>query len=216
MRFQANSHPKKFEWNWGAKGFNRISVVNHLISVSGGLSAKYLEIGCGLNALFDSVSCMHKTGVDPNRGGTHRMTSDEFFLINSQIYDVIFIDGLHEYEQVHRDAVNALNSINVGGYVAIHDLLPSDWKEHHVPRISDVWTGDCWKLAVQLTAVEGIEFVILDLDHGVGVLKKISENCIMPKISDDLIVAHFDNFVRVVDELPILPFEEGLKKVVSS
>ena len=37
---QAHAHRKVFNWEWHKKGFNRISVVNHLISVSGGLDAK--------------------------------------------------------------------------------------------------------------------------------------------------------------------------------
>ena len=138
------------------------------------------------------------------------MTSDEFFDSDNKIYDVIFIDGLHEYEQVHRDAINALNSIKIGGYIAFHDFLPSDWKEHHVPRISKSWTGDCWKLAVQLTDAKGIDFVLLDIDHGVGLIKKLSDNFWVPDVSDSLRSSEFDQFVDLVDKLPICSFDSCL------
>ena len=213
--FSTHSHPKKYDWAWKTKGFNRIATVNYLVSISGGLNARYLEIGCASNALFDSVASIYKTGVDPASGGTHRMTSDSFFANNQEIFDVIFIDGLHEYEQVHRDTINALKTVEVGGYIAFHDFLPSTWKEHHVPRISETWTGDCWKLAVQLVESTGIEFVILDIDHGVGLLKKLSDDWSVPKVTEDLKTAEFDRFVAISDKLPIHSFTDGINKVVS-
>lgn len=39
----------------------------------------YLEIGCKDNSTFDRVKVAKKVGVDPNRGGTLRMTSDQYF-----------------------------------------------------------------------------------------------------------------------------------------
>jgi hypothetical protein len=214
--FSKHSHPKTYDWAWKTKGFNRIATVNYLISISGGLNARYLEIGCASNALFDSVSSIYKTGVDPASGGTHCMTSDSFFTNNQEIFDVIFIDGLHEYEQVHRDAINALKAVEVGGFIAFHDFLPSTWKEHHVPRISDAWTGDCWKLAVQLMESTGIEFVILDIDYGVGLMKKLSDDWSVPKVTEDLKTAEFDRFVAISDKLPIHSFTDGINKVVNA
>ena len=214
--FAAHSHDRVFDWKWGRKGFNRVAAVNYLTSISGGLDAKYLEIGCYHNHLFFAVACLNKVGVDPVSGGTHRMRSDEFFSTNEEIFDVIFIDGLHEYEQVHRDAVHALDAVKVGGYVAFHDFLPSSWAEQHVPRISDTWTGDCWKLASQLVDAKGVEFVILDIDHGVGLMKKLSEVWHIPPVTEDLKTAGFERFVALVDSLPVLPFAEGMKKVVDA
>ena len=129
---------------------------------------------------------------------------------------MIFIDGLHGYEQVHRDAINALKAVEVGGFIAFHDFLPSTWKEHHVPRISDAWTGDCWKLAVQLMESTGIEFVILDIDYGVGLMKKLSDDWSVPKVTEDLKTAEFDRFVAISDMLPIHSFTDGINKVVNA
>jgi hypothetical protein len=215
-KYEHNAHAKIFNWDWSGKGFNRIALVNHLISMSGGLSSKYLEIGCDSNTLFHSVASLNKVGVDPAGGGTHRMTSDKFFSNNEEIFDVIFIDGLHEYEQVHQDAVNALKFVKTGGFIAFHDFLPSSWKEHHVPRISPAWTGDCWKLAVQLAESTGVQFVILDIDHGVGVMKKLTDDWFVPDVSEELKSAEFDKFVSLVDEFPIVTFEEGIKKIAQA
>jgi hypothetical protein len=213
LQFKSHAHPKTFDWSWKEKGFNRIAVVNFLISKAGGLSSQYLEIGCDSNSLFDSVASLNKTGVDPNAGGTHRMTSDEFFNANSTKFDVIFIDGLHEYEQVRRDAISSLKALKVGGWIGFHDFLPSSWKQHHVPRVSNAWTGDCWKLAVELAEAQGLEFKIVEIDHGVGLLKKTSNEWEIPDFSNELKSAEFEKFVEVVGNLPICSFEEAVKEI---
>ena len=121
------AHPKKFEWHWDEKSFNRIALINYLISKTGGWESNYLEIGCNKNTLFNSIAVESKVGVDPLIGGTHRMTSDEFFKNNKKLFDVIFIDGLHEYVQVRKDAANALKILKSNGYIVFHDFLPGDW-----------------------------------------------------------------------------------------
>jgi hypothetical protein len=62
----------------------------------------YLEIGCASDDTFRFVRNIYEyaVGVDPSQGGTHRMTSDEFFQQNNLTFDIIFIDGLHTGEQV--------------------------------------------------------------------------------------------------------------------
>ena len=62
-----------------------------------------------------------KIGVDPFKGGTHRMSSDKFFKINKIFFDVVFIDGLHKYEQCQRDCMNSMKFLNQGGIIIFHD-----------------------------------------------------------------------------------------------
>lgn len=212
-KYKQNSHPKMFKFDWSEKKFNRISLVNYLVARTRGWETRYLEIGCANNSLFDSVAAREKIGVDPAQGGTHRMTSDAFFKKNNQLFSVIFIDGLHEYQQVRRDAINALDCIESDGWIAFHDFLPSSWKEHHVPRLQGSWTGDCWKLAVELINAEGLEFKIINIDYGVGLLRKISDEYKIPDMSDNLLNAEFDRFVQEFDNLPIISFEEAVNFV---
>ena len=80
--YRHNSHPKTFDWDWSRKSFNGVAVINYLVGKTGGLSSRYLEIGCASNDLFHSVASLQKVGVDPASGGTHRMTSDVFFATN--------------------------------------------------------------------------------------------------------------------------------------
>ena len=59
---------------------HRLEVINNIIKKKNFQS--YLEIGCDQNEVFSSVLIKAKIGVDPISGGTHRMTSYNFFKIN--------------------------------------------------------------------------------------------------------------------------------------
>ena len=198
----------EFYVDWDSKDFNRIALVNELIRRSkdqNGLS--YLEIGCAGNKLFQSVHSERKIGVDPFAGGTHRVTSDEFFSQNSQRFNVIFVDGLHEYQQIRRDVENALNNVVVGGYIALHDMLPRNWIEAHVPCIRQgPWTGDVWKIAFDLINTKGIEFDVLNIDYGVGVIKKCKNKINLYK-SQELGDEGYTYYSNNRHKLPIIEYE---------
>jgi hypothetical protein len=171
LRYRQNSHATTYDRNWGEVNFNRIALVGYLGSR---LSRnRYLEIGCAKNTLFDSLFFDYKVGVDPVKGGTLRMTSNQFFEKNVETFDLVFIDGLHTYEQVRQDVINALRTLSSFGWIALHDMLPNHWVEAHVPRLSNGnWTGDVWKLAFELRDMPGIDFRIVEIDNGVGVIRK--------------------------------------------
>lgn len=128
----------------------RYDIINHLIEKSGFKS--YLEIGVQNGVCFRSVKCETKIGVDPNPltdDTTHRMTSDYFFSINTDKFDVIFIDGLHESKQVAADIAHAVECLNEGGVILCHDMNPLK-EEHQTPKPTALtWTGDCWKALVE-------------------------------------------------------------------
>lgn len=207
-----NSKDGNIDWNWKEKSFNRIALVNRLVTKTGGLNCDYLEIGCDQNELFHSVPSFNKIGVDPVSGGTHKMTSDDFFKENKKKFDVVFIDGLHEYTQVRKDALNSLEFLDENGWIAFHDFLPANYLEQHIPRLGKgwPWTGDCWKLAYELSKAKGIHFKILKIDRGVGLIKKVSDDYFVPDLSDKLLKSEFDMFLEILDELPLCNFDEAM------
>jgi len=213
-KFSRYAHPEKFKWHWNKKLFNRIALINFLISKNGGWECAYLEIGCNKDTLFNSVAAKSKIGVDPLIGGTHRMTSDEFFKENKKMFDVIFIDGLHEYTQVRKDALNALNVLNEGGWIIFHDFLPGDWKMQHVPRMQSTWNGDVWKVAVELNNAVGLNLQIIKIDQGMGVLRKLSNDFEVPDMYEDLINSKFSRFVTELPNLPTFEFEEFIENIL--
>ena len=134
----------------------------------------YLEIGTFKDELFSKINCKTKVGVDPFSGGTHRMTSDEFFLQNRDKFDCIFIDGLHHYDQVKRDINNSLKFINDQGIVLVHDCLPENIEAQSVPRTITNWNGDVWKAFAEIRANPNLNSYTCLADHGVGVIFKSS------------------------------------------
>lgn len=137
----------------------------------------YLEIGCSTNDCFDQINVKNKTGVDPDRGGTHRMTSDQYFEQHPTTkFDVIFIDGLHHYQQVMRDFDNSVLRLRPDGIILFHDMLPAKWEQAVVPRKkypnTPAWNGDVWRTAFYIASLPDWEFYIADTDHGVGIARK--------------------------------------------
>ena len=105
---------------------------------------------------------------------------------------MVFIDGLHLYDQVRRDLDGALRVLKPGGWIAFHDMLPRDWFEEHVPQIrTRGWTGDGWKVAFELLASADVEFRLLAIDHGVVVVKPLTRAPRIPDLSATLGAARF-------------------------
>ncbi len=207
MRTSGYAHhadSRRFSWEWKEINYNRISILGLLTSKRS--DAAYLEIGCASNVVFDSIPLANKVGVDPAAGGTLRMTSDDFFRINTSFFDVIFIDGLHTYEQVRKDIINALRILKPNGWIAIHDVLPRDWIEQHVPCVSGgVWTGNVWKVAFELVKTAGIDFKIITIDHGVGVFRVTGENVTLHDMTAEL---HDKEFAYLYENISLLPLIE--------
>ena len=128
----------------------------------------YLEIGCNRDGTFQQVAIPQRVGVDPKRGGTLRMTSDEFFAVNQQSFDLVFIDGLHLREQVLRDVENALRVLSPHGCIVIHDCLPTERQQQlrEPAGGGEPWTGDVWKAVVELRQRPDLDIAVLDADWG--------------------------------------------------
>ena len=205
-RHQADRVEGRFDYDWAAIPHTRAAVVGLLMSKAP--AGRYLEIGCAGNELFDTVMATDKTGVDPARGGTHRMTSDAFFAAHpGERFDVIFVDGLHLYDQVRRDVVNALAALKPGGWIAIHDMLPRDWIEEHVPQISTrAWTGDGWKVAFELLASPGLEFRLIAIDHGVVVVRPVRTDAALADLGPEIGAARFGYLFENFARLPVVDY----------
>jgi hypothetical protein len=160
---------KKLSFDW-SKYPNRYEIIQNTINRKKYKS--YLEIGCDQDLLFSKINIDKKTGVDPNSGGTIRDTSDNFFKNNSDKFDIIFIDGLHEYDQVKKDINNSIKFLNNGGVIYLHDCMPESFIRQAVPRSSNVWNGDVWKNIVESRTIKEIDTYVCFADQGIGVILK--------------------------------------------
>jgi len=135
---------------------------------------RYLEIGVETGHTFFDVSASSKTAVDPTftfnveegkqtEPTSHffEITSDEYFLDhwNGQVFDLIFLDGLHTWDQTYRDFCNSLLATHERSVILLDDVFPSDVYSCNRDQIEAVmmrqfmandpnnaWHGDTYKI----------------------------------------------------------------------
>ena len=177
---------------------NRIDVVRQTLAAVGG--GRYLEIGVKDGECFDAVVATTKVAVDPRpafrppiaarlrtalraRSGTlyFRTTSDAFFggpARRLAPFDVVFVDGLHTYEQAYRDVVNACEVLREDGVVVVHDCNPAS-AAAAAPTLEEAartdgfigeWNGEVYRAIVRLRTRDDLRVSVLDLDQGVGIV----------------------------------------------
>ena len=160
---------KKLNFDW-VKYPARYDIIKKIIEKK--KYSSYLEIGCFEDETFNKINIDKKIGVDPNSGGNVRLTSDNFFKINKDTFDIIFIDGLHTFEQVKKDITNSLNILNKNGVLLLHDCLPQKIRDQASPRAHEHWNGDVWKAIVECRTQKDIDTYTCFADQGIGVIFK--------------------------------------------
>lgn len=200
------------------KNVERTDIINLLIKKIN--AKKYLEIGVAEGENLAKINCNCKIGVDPNLNSpaSIHLTSDEFFKLNTETFDVIFIDGLHHADQVLKDILNALDILNENGYIICHDMSPEK-EEYQIIPVEDsggvldgtgTWNGDCWKAFIELRKERNdLEMFVVNTDHGCGIIKKGKQTLI--KIDGEITYKNFDihrkewlNLIQVEDFLELL------------
>ena len=186
------------------KNIHRWDLIQHIINKYS--FKNYLEIGCDKNQSFSKINVKNKVGVDPISGGTIRDTSDNFFKINKNKFDIIFIDGLHHYEQVSRDIKNSLNILNQNGFILIHDCLARCITHQAIPRYIGSWNGDVWKSIVEMRTLDKIETYTCQIDFGIGVIKNTKNSDILKinikdfsKLKFKDYYHNYKKYMRVID-----------------
>lgn len=185
---------KKKRYNWG-KYPKRYEILQSIIDLKG--YKKYLEIGCDRNQSFANIKIEKRIGVDPVEGGTHKMTSDSFFLNNKESFDIIFIDGMHEYYQVMKDIENSLSFLNKDGVILLHDCLPRTIWNQITPRINSDWNGDVWKSIVHCRTLPHIDTYTFIADRGVGIIfPRNNRNKLMIDFNKDLKKLRYKDYYK--------------------
>ena len=165
----------------------RVDILNALIVKHG--YRRYLEIGVQFGECYNAIKVDHKVGVDPDPAcakfpGVFVGISDNFFeRVNYTDgcskewthFDLVFIDGMHVYEQVLRDINNSLLHLSPNGTVVVHDMNPPDIdcadSNCNIGK-SGGWCGDGWRawLALRMSRPD-LDMYTVDCDWGVGVIR---------------------------------------------
>jgi len=116
--------------------YERLNALAKIIS-----AATYLEIGVAKGETFSKVDIPFKIGVDPKFQFNindytnqhtlfHNVKSDIFFSRFASKYskfDLIYLDGLHTFEQTFRDFCSSLRYSHAKTIWLIDDTYPSSW-----------------------------------------------------------------------------------------
>lgn len=185
---------------------NRIKIIQRLIKTTG--TRNYLEIGVNNGACFLRLKASNKFAVDPSfkiapgrklkyfiknpanvNNRYFEQTSDDFFASQKEFLQnnrpgVVFVDGLHTYEQSLRDVMNSLSFLDDNGVILMHDCnplseiaaYPAESIDHAKATLNGyhgIWNGDVWKAIVHMRSLmPELDVFVLDCDHGIGVVRK--------------------------------------------
>lgn len=164
----------------------------------------YLEIGVNRGSTFHEVRAAKKVAVDPSflfmeserekssAVEYHEITSDEYFSVSAASdlsFDVIFIDGLHTFDQTLRDLLNAVLLIKRTGVIIVDDVIPNSY-DASLADFSEIiklrqnsdelgtlwvsdgsWMGDVYKVPFFVDAfMQQMSFATVSENHGQTVI----------------------------------------------
>jgi predicted O-methyltransferase YrrM len=118
-------------------GSHTLRRINRIAQHMGARS--YLEIGVARGKTFNNLEFDRKVAVDPKfnfdvaefqKEGVefHALPSDRYFTEcnGSEKFDIIFLDGLHRFQQTFRDFCNSLACAHDRTVILIDDIYPID------------------------------------------------------------------------------------------
>ena len=157
---------------------NRTDIINLIAKRIDARS--YLQIGGGATTgNFNSIAVAGKIQATPS-GSVHdhrvcRVTAAEFWQDNSLAWDLIFIDGDHQYQAVKYDIYHAAACLEPGGVLVIRGVLPSSAREGATdrPAAGVAWCGEAWRAWCDLRAwgySNGQVTFAIDADYGIGIV----------------------------------------------
>lgn len=168
---------------------SRSEVIQNLLALYDAPS--YLEIGVNRGVTFHAIRARRKVAVDPKflfdrtmnaADEYHEVTSDEYFASfckYDDIFEVIYLDGLHTFEQTLRDLMNAIAHIATDGLIVIDDVLPNNYAASlpdpalaaqirlHLGLRDPSWMGDVYKLVFFIrTFLPSWSYATISDNHG--------------------------------------------------
>ncbi|WDF72763.1 class I SAM-dependent methyltransferase [Novosphingobium sp. KACC 22771] len=161
----------------------------------------YLEIGVCEGFTFHSLNAARKVAVDPAfrfnleeaqadpanaNAAYHQVPSDDYFASQAganDMFDVIFVDGLHTFDQTLRDLLNAIARLKPGGAIIVDDVRPSSYHAS-LPSMDEfflvraglgddypAWMGDVYRLVFFIRDyLASFSYATVQENHGQTVL----------------------------------------------
>jgi hypothetical protein len=214
---------------------SRARVVQGLLSLYA--APRYLEIGVSQGATFHSVKAARKVAVDPQfdfdvaaarssqpEAHYHAVTSDEYFgriAGPSERFDVIFLDGLHTFEQTLRDFTNAIYVVAPNGVIVIDDITP----DSHFAAIRDLtifrtlrvrniatsasWMGDVYRLAFFIeTFFQQLSYRTVADNHGQLIVWRGRRPSVPERSVEAIARTTYEDVILQTEVFRLVPFAE--------
>jgi len=159
----------------------------------------YLEIGTQYGYNFMDIRCEKKVGVDPGVYDFEyvNLTSDDYFSECQEIFDVIFIDGLHHADQVMKDFENALCHISPKGVIILHDCNSTNKAMQEIPETHlPGWTGNVWRAFINIRRYKALSCVCVDACTGLGVVRQEVTDDVLNMDYEDTLLMTYDEFEK--------------------
>lgn len=141
----------------------------------------YLEIGCADGGLVYRLlakcsSLDRAVGVDISNASRNNspkasffsLSSNEYFSIHTDTFDVILIDGDHSAAQAYRDALSSLDCLSSDGLMLMHDTYPPD--ADHTQAYA---CGDAWRVPDNLIHNRSLEVFTFPVTFGLTLVRKV-------------------------------------------
>lgn len=203
---------------------------------------RYLEVGVCEGKTFDKVPAARKVAVDPEfrfdhvamqaahpETTYHPVPSDEYFARHAQLddeFDVIYLDGLHVYDQTLRDLLNALEHLQPRGVIVIDDTVPPtymaairDREEFFAERRrtgSDeaAWMGDVFKVVHFIQAFcPYLRYATIANNHGQTVVWRGQRDEEPVRDLAEIDTMSFEDFINSLDVMRLKRFGEIRREV---
>lgn len=197
----------------------------------------YLEVGVFRGMTFHKLKAAQKVAVDPNfrfdvdaaqaenpNAQYHGVPSDEYFAgAERRQFDVIFLDGLHTFEQTLRDLMNAVAHLADGGVVIIDDVKPSSygaslpeldkiWLVKEVLNENNHWMGDVYRLVYFVdTFMPAFSYATVEENHGQLVMWREVRHPVPVRSVESISRKTFADLLHEVDVLKLKPLAQILR-----
>jgi len=214
----------------------KFELINILLGEVGG-GGRYLEIGVQTGITYAYVEAKVKVGVDPMPMLGYNMvfllniwgrrnerewylvpdTSDVFFKDGFKVaeipkeYEVIFVDGLHEYRQVLRDIRNSMEHLVDGGYILIHDTAPDSAKKASGKAEEGDWNGTVYQAIYDLHISGAKYYTVEGMPEGMTILPK--QELRLPTASETPGISYEEFDKNRAEILHLKPFADILREI---
>jgi hypothetical protein len=99
-------------------------------------------------------------------------------------YDVILVDPFHEYAESARDIAIAVDLLNPGGTVIVHDCYPRDAALAGPAFVEGAWCGVTYKAYLDFVlSRDDLDFCTVDADFGCGVIRLNDGDRSLPRLA---------------------------------